>query len=343
MKNEGQMKSYKWKSMLIGVCLAAALIVSGCGGGGNAGNGNANAGAGSNPPVSEEPPAATPEGKVDQELLDRLQAALKDAADASVVTAFITEHISVANQATADAMLRALHAYYDANLEAAQQAFFEDGVQEALLAEQWPITEEAAASIKDEAAKKLALGAFKGGYKLETVEGSIYPIVDYGYQKRFGEQLSEPMNAYIGLKAAESDKATVKDGGLVIAWDELAARALEAEQYLDKYKDSPEREEVLSLYVDRYLAMYVNGQINSPIYDRETMKLLDEVKASYMKTVADAADSVTGQLVAKFLTALAETDERVAELKDGEAVDLPAVKPFRDGLADEARKLLAQP
>ncbi|WP_028611997.1 hypothetical protein [Paenibacillus harenae] len=342
MKNEGLIISSKWKRVLIGISLAAVLIVSGCGAGdnGNAGNNNTGPHSATPPATSEAPPARTDGGKEDRELLSQLEAVVKDASDASAITAFIDGHIADANPVTADAMLRQLHEYYDTNLEAAQEPFFATGIQKALLEEKWPITKESAAAIKDEAARKLAQDAYKGGYKLEIVEASIYPIVDYGFQKSYGKQLSEPMNAYIELKAAESDKATVKDGGLAVTWDELADRTLLAEQYLAKYKDSPEREEVKILYLERYLTIYLNGQINSPIYDSETLKLQEEVKTSYMTTVADAADSATGRLTAKFLTLLAETDERVVEEKDGELTDLPSVKEFRDGLTAEAEKLL---
>jgi triphosphoribosyl-dephospho-CoA synthetase len=164
--------------------------------------------------------------------------------------------------------------------------------------------------------------------------------VDYSYQAHSGNKLSEEMNAYIKLMATESDQAVAKDGGLTISWDELAARALQAEAFVVKYKDAPERETVQKEYVNKYLTMYINGLINTPIYDTENFKRLDEVKASYKQTVAEAPESVTGRLVAQLLHVLAETGDEAIAVKDGEQAKLASIKQFREGLWAEAEKLL---
>lgn len=336
MQMNGHTKRNGWKIKLALLAAAALLGATGCS-------------------VSKDSDTVKPdiqvvddgsrnEEKVDQkELLQQFQSIVTSAEDASGIVSFLDANIEKADQTTADSMLRSLHDYYDVHLEAAQNAFFTSNVQEVLLKEAWPLTEETALAIKDETVRTLVQNAYKGGYKLEAVEGSIYPVVDYSVQSHYGKYVSEQMNAYIGLMAAESDKAAAKDGGLVISWDELAARALLAEAFVAKYKDSPEREAVENEYVNKYMSMYINGLVNTPIYDTDSFKLLDEVKASYKKTIAEAPDSVTGRLVAQFLDVLAESGDQVIEVKDGEQAELQPIKQFREGLRAEAEKLLKQP
>lgn len=339
MQNKGHTKPIKGGKRLLAVLVLTAVLtaVTGC-----------SIGIESKPVdtdiTAEDEGFATSEGKTDQQaLLKQFQTVVKGAAEAPPIIAYLNAQIADANQITADTMLRGLHTFYDSNLEAAQNAFFTDNVQDVLLKEEWPITVQTAASIQDTAVRELVQRAFYGGYKLEMVEGSIYPIVDYSYQKRYSKFLSNQMKTFVELQAVESDKASAMDGGLMISWDELAERALLAEAFIRKYKDSPEREIVLNQYVNRYLMMYINGLINTPIHDFETFKLHDEVKASYKKTAEEAPQSVTGKLAAQFLVVLASTDDQVFAVKDGEQIELPAVKQFREGLSAEAEGLLKQP
>ncbi|RCW41783.1 hypothetical protein [Paenibacillus prosopidis] len=294
--------------------------------------------------ATEDNGFAASEGKTDQQaLLKQFQTVVKGASEAPPIIAYLNAQIANADQITADTMLRGLHSYYDSNLEAAQKAFFTDNVQDVLLKEEWPITAQTAASIQDTTVRELVQSAFYGGYKLEMVEGSLYPIVDYSFQKRYSKFLSNQMKTFVELQAVESDKASAMDGGLMITWDELAERALLAEAFITEYKDSPERETVLNQYVNRYLTMYINGLINTPIHDFETFKLLDEVKDSYKKTAEEAPQTVTGNLVAQFLDVLASTGDQVFAVKDGKQLELPAVKQFREGLSAKAEGLLKQP
>ncbi|MGM0880144.1 MAG: hypothetical protein ACQEXQ_03780 [Bacillota bacterium] len=339
MQNKDHTKPYKRRKWLLVVLVLTAVLaaVTGC-----------SIGIESKPVdtdiTTEDDGFAASEGKTDQQaLLKQFQTVVKGAAEAPPIIAYLNAQIANADQITADTMLRGLHTYYESNLEAAQNAFFTGNVQDALLKEEWPITVQTAASIQDTAVRELVQRAFYGGYKLEMVEGSIYPIVDYSFQKRYSKFLSNQLKTFVELQAVESDKVSAKDGGLMITWDELAERALLAEAFITEYKDSPERETVLNQYVDRYLMMYINGLINTPIYDFETFKLHDDVKASYKKTAEEAPQSVTGKLVAQFLDVLASTGDQVFAVKDGEQIELPAVKQFREGLSAEAEMLLKRP
>lgn len=59
------------------------------------------------------------------------------------------------------------------------------------------------------------------GYKVETAEGSFFPIIDYGFYEKYSVYVTEDMKDYINIMAVESDKTPAKDAALVISWDEL--------------------------------------------------------------------------------------------------------------------------
>lgn len=333
-QKDGHTRFNKWRVITSVLAVIGLLAMTGC--------------SKSNPSESVKPDIqVTDDGGSEQGIQEDQQALLsefklvaKEAADASALVTYMVENMAKADQSTADTMLRGLHDYYETHLEAAQNDFFASNVQEVLTAEAWPISKESAAAIKDEKVVALVQRAYAGGYKLETVEGTIYPIVDYSNQLQYSKSLSEQMNAYVQLMAEESNTAAAKDGGLVITWDELASRALLAEKFIADYADSPEREEVQTKYVNGYLAMYINGLPNTLIYDLETFKLLDEVKSSYQATIAKAPESATARMTKEFLEILTESDGQIIQQNDGELTELTAIKQFREGLANKAEKLL---
>lgn len=285
--------------------------------------------------------AQTPEtGKADSaKLLEEYEKVITEAKSASDIIVFLDERLKEADPATADAMIAKLEAYYEANLEAVQNEFFAEGVQAKLQDVKYPVTAQSVADVKDETVRKLLEKALAGKYKLESVEGSLYPIVDYEALKAYAPSLSDAMKAYVDLMAIESGDRTASDGGLTLDWDELAARVLTAENTLRQYPQSPKVDAVKARY-KQYVQMYLFGLNNTPIYDWESYKLLAEVKTSYTKTAQEYADTVTGQLTKQFLDVLGKTKEKVFIKKNGEQTDLPEVKTFRDGIDAQIETLL---
>ncbi|MUT67132.1 hypothetical protein [Paenibacillus sp. NEAU-GSW1] len=264
---------------------------------------------------------------------------VKEAKEAAEIVSFLNENASKAGQPNADLMIRALNVFYSKDIEATQEQFAQPHVQEALLAQSQVINSATAAEIEDAEVRQLVVTKLSGGYKLEGVEGTIFPIVDYGMQRKFSGYLSEPLKQYIILKAEESDKPTARDGGLVISWDELAARAVMAEEYVTLYLDTPEREEVLQLYLDRYLPFYIYGQSNTPVFD-DMFVLEDEVKDSYEKLIAERPNSVTANTVQRYLDVLSQTGGRLLERRNGQQYNIPAVQQFLDSYIADARAML---
>jgi len=235
-----------------------------------------------------------------------------------------------------DELIRALEAFYKEDLPKTEKAFEATEVQQALSGLDWPITDEAIAGLKDEAVRKLVETTVDGGYKVETAEGFYFPVVDYGKLLTFGDQVSISMKTYLELMAMESDSPTAKDAGLVISWDELAARVLANESYIVTFPDTPERKQIESNYI-RYLSIYFIGMSNTPNFDYETFAILPELKAQYEQMASSHEATIAGQFAKEFLGILKESkDQLFVKGSNGDQTDVPAVKKFRDKLQDEA-------
>lgn len=290
-------------------------------------------------------PAATEavEKSSDQDaLIHKFKTVVSTAKEASDIVSFLNENLNKAGQNNADQMVRELYAFYAKDLQTSQEAFFGDNVQNVLTEMDWPITSANAASITDEAIRQLVVTKLSGGYKLVWVEGTIYPIVDYSNQQKYSMYLPKPLNSYIALKAAESSDPAAMDAGLVITWNELASRAVMAETFLKQYADSPEYTEVESIYLDTYLRMYINGLSNTPIFDSSNLKLMPEVKSSYLKVATENPDTVTGIMASRFLEILAKSGD-VAMMRGPAGTQLlPEVKEFQKNYRQTALKLLKE-
>ncbi|MFX3636903.1 MAG: hypothetical protein ACE3L7_29885 [Candidatus Pristimantibacillus sp.] len=274
-------------------------------------------------------------------LVEQYRTTVSHAKETGEIISFLNENLAKAGEKNADIMIRELNVFYDADLERTQDAFFQPKVQESLMALPWPITSANAGSIEDDEIKQLVVTKLSGGYKLVEVEGSIYPIVDYEMQKKMSSNyLSEPLNQYITLKALESNEMSAKDGGLVISWDELANRAVMSENFVKRYPDSPEWEEVKQTYLQRYLSIYLIGLNNTPVFDYETYKLSSEVRSSYERLISLHPDTVTAKMAQRFLDVLAETKGQVFTKINGQQSDIAVVRQFHDSFLSEAESML---
>ncbi|MFD1177329.1 hypothetical protein ACFQ3W_13615 [Paenibacillus puldeungensis] len=244
--------------------------------------------------------------------------------------AFFDQHLTSLPQEDADQLMQKLLTFYEEDLPKVQEQFAEETVAKALSALEWPITEKGLEQIQDNAVKTKIKAVLAGGYKLETAEGMVFPVVDYGALKKYNASLSEKMQQYIGLLALESDKKMASDGGLVISWDELAKRTIAFEKFFKAYPGTPEANRAKELYYSSYLSAYLYGLDNTPIFDFDTFKLTDEAKASYEKTVKAYPDTTTAEVVQGFLDVLKKTKWQVFRKADGQQTDIPEVKEYRD-------------
>lgn len=242
--------------------------------------------------------------------------------------------------AEADEFIRTLEAYYETNLPVVEKQYEAENIQRELSDLDWPFTESQIPNIKDESVRGLVKQTLAGGYKLETTEGYIFPVVDYSKLMTFSDKVTTAMQTYLDLMAMESNEKTASDGGLVISLEELTRRTLAAESYVITFPDTAERMKVEDRFI-QYLNYYLVGLNNTPIFDYETFILLPEVKAQFEQMVESHSETVVGQLTKQMLTILSESSDAVfAKNKQGEQTDIQAMKKFRDELEAIARSKL---
>lgn len=331
----------------LGMTLAALLggALAGCGSdkGGSAAHSapppSATATASASASVPADTATATPAPSADKsaEILAAFKAKIKSGAAAAELNKQLDTDLPQAAPETADEMIRELLAYYDAHLQDASPELEQQDIQQALQQMKWPITEDEIAGMKSDSTRKAIQDTIDGGYKLDTAEGMIFPVVDYGKLKRFNDALSPEMRDYIALLAKESDQKSASDGGLVITWDEVANRALAAEKYIRDYPDSKERDAAANLYL-QYMIDLLYGLDNTPIFDFDTYKLNAGVKAEYEKIVSEQAGTTTAKVVQSFLDVMKQTNDAVFKKGSGGQKDIPEVKAFREGMEKQIRE-----
>lgn len=120
-------------------------------------------------------------------------------------------------------------------------------------------------------------------YQLINLEGQFYPMVNYSQLKDYEDYLSEEMKSYLEIKSIESDERAMADGGLVISFEELAARIFKSEDYLALATAGERKDDILEDYEYKINA-YLKGLPNTPIMDYETKKINPTVWESYKNT-----------------------------------------------------------
>jgi hypothetical protein len=137
-----------------------------------------------------------------------------------------------------------------------------------------------AESTDNQALRALLQGAGDSGYKLETAEGTFFPVIDYAAYRKYKLYVTDDIRDYISIMATESDLPPSKDNGLVISWGDVAARALAQEQYTREYPKSNRLAAVKKLYT-MYTANTFYGQNNTPLFHYDNLEMDLEAQKAY--------------------------------------------------------------
>ncbi|CAH0121263.1 hypothetical protein PAE9249_03790 [Paenibacillus sp. CECT 9249] len=291
----------------------------------------------------EQPDNNTPETPdADPDAVPKFEQELNNAKDAAGAIGAMDQHMKGATPEQADEMFVLLEKFYETDLSSAEQLLMDPAAQQALLEIELPMTGQKAAELKDEKLRTAVQGLLAGKYKLETAEGSVFPVVDYkalaeAYQSYFTDAIKD----YIALKAADSEQPVARDAALAITADELAARALAAENYLAKYPDSVRFDTVKIDYLHK-LTMVLFGLNNTPTFDYNDYRLTGEAKANLEKIVAEHPDTVTSGFVQEFLDIVKQSNGQVYVKKDGQQTDAPEMKSFKDSMRETVEKRIAE-
>lgn len=147
-----------------------------------------------------------------------------------------------------------------------------------------------AETTEDLTLRTLLKSASESGYKLETAEGTFFPVIDYGAYRKYKLYVTNDISSYISIMATESDLPSSKDNGLVIGWTDVAARALAQEQFIQNHPKSNRISAVKSLY-----SIYVNntfyGQNNTPLFHYDNLEMDLEAQKAYSSILTKNNDS----------------------------------------------------
>lgn len=78
--------------------------------------------------------------------------------------------------------------------------------------------------LEDASLKSLLLATLDNGFKIETAEGSFFPVIDYGYYQKYQSAVTADCVAYLEIMRLESERMPAKDAALMIGWEEILAR-----------------------------------------------------------------------------------------------------------------------
>jgi len=227
------------------------------------------------------------ESKIMEDFEDLLaKGSLKEVLD------FIEKNIPLVSSEKASNMVSGLKELHLRLLPEVEYKFYEsDSLQEELI-ELYIAGEDInkADNLKNEKSKELLEEVLETGYKVETAEGSFFPVVNYEFYKKYKDFVTPDMKEYIDLLAVESNEPPAKDAGLVITWEEVLDRAEAQAKFLDEYKDSAKVDEIEKLY-GWYLRYVLFGLDNTPLFEYQTNEMNMEAKGAYMNALDGSSRS----------------------------------------------------
>ena len=123
----------------------------------------------------------------------------------------------------------------------------------------------------------------------------------------------------------ESEKVPVKDGALVISWDEVVERAINMYKFIEEHGTSVKADNIRTLLKERYFYYIFYGLDNTPLFSYDTKVMNPESKTAYLK----AASNNAAQGIQKFLYDYMEI------LKDNDYKLTDSVINFRENLKSQ--------
>lgn len=164
--------------------------------------------------------------------------------------------------------------------------------------------------IKDPGLKELVQKTNNSGYKVETAEGTFFPILNYQFYKKFSDYVTPDLKNYIEIMAVESKQVPAKDGALVIGWDEVVKRALEQEKFINTYKDSVKLKDVKQLY-KKYLFFTLYGLNNTPLFSYDSNTLNPKALEAYNNAIKNDGSSDFLQILEDYLKLLSKNNNKL--------------------------------
>ncbi|SHK33149.1 hypothetical protein [Desulforamulus aeronauticus] len=230
---------------------------------------------------------------------------------------FINNNISQVAKEDASTMVNEFEEMQKEQLAQFEAMFSPDAMQ-TKLAEEYPAIAKQEA-VKDPELKALLDKTNNSGYKVETAEGSFFPIIDYQFYEKFSAYVTTDSQDYIHIMAVESKQVPAKDAALVIGWDEILQRAQNQEKFLITHKNSVKANEIKNLY-QKYVTFTLYGANNTPLFSYETNTLNPKAKEIYLAASKNPGNSEYLKMLSLYLEVLAKNNfvltEEVKQYRD---------------------------
>lgn len=249
----------------------------------------------------------------ESEIENNFDALIAEEATSSDVISFIDQNISLVSKETASTMVIKLEEIQKTDLPKLDEKYYTgNSVQETMFKIYKRNFKDFDLNnldvIEDVELKNLLMETKALGFKVETAEGSFFPVIDYERYKEYSQFVTADIRDYIEIMAVESSNPPAKDAALIISWDEIMKRALCQEQFLIDHEGSRKSDDVKNLY-KKYVGFALFGANNTPAFPYETKVLDPELKASYQSIIQTGhADSRLGKIVGEFAGILEQND-----------------------------------
>lgn len=248
-------------------------------------------------------------------IMDEFNALLAGDAKLTQIVGYIDENIPLLSKQNASIMINELEKVQKDRLQEFSERFDNEKVQNAIYKLYKPGTDidmNKIDDVDDKELKELLLETRDSGYKVETAEGTYFPIIDYESYKKYGPYVMPDIKEYIDIMAVESGKWPAKDAALVISWDELLKRALRQEKFVSQYPDSPKIKDVKKLY-KKYATFALFGTDNTPLFGYITKTMVDEAKSVYIEAVKNNESSELLNTLSMFLDKLEKSNYKMTD------------------------------
>ncbi|WP_025702736.1 hypothetical protein, partial [Paenibacillus forsythiae] len=269
-------------------------------------------------PAGQKPaPGVTPQAKARhaEAVYKAYLSLLSSSANLPEAISYLNANIYAAGSYRAMLMTLRLENAQRAALSAWQDKFAIQGIQRELteLYEPGDSLAELAGKTKKANLRLMLERAVKCGYKLETAEGSFFPVIDYAAYRKYKLYVTSDIRDYITIMAIESDLPSNKDNGLIIAWAEVASRALAQEAFIAAYPRSNRIEAVKSLFRTYEIDTFY-GLSNTPLFHYDNLEMDLEASKAYTAVLAkNNGESPYLEKLGGFMKLLKEHDYKLTD------------------------------
>ncbi len=164
-------------------------------------------------------------------------------------------------------------------------------------------------TLKDEAElKEHLIENINLGYKLATSEGMYYYLIDYQkFVNLLGESLTNEYKDYLKVLALDTNEPFMIDGSLMISMEKLVERILQVESFKFVYPYSELLPQIKEIYT-RYINTYFFGDLHDSNYDRNTLKMKEEILLEFEKAEEKYHYTNFANIIRSFMKDLEDND-----------------------------------